>query len=130
MRLLQFFQRVLKRSYLGQNASRDRIVAHNSKFEAVCACASKIPRQQYLWTRCQSVVPNDFPRDFCPWVAFVSYGSDTYRHRQAGRDREISQPLDHIYIFFKEPFIITLEDSLFTNLKSKKNGNKWINLDY
>ena len=27
-------------------------------------------REQYLWTRCQSVVPNDVPRDFCPVIAF------------------------------------------------------------
>ena len=28
-----------------------------------------------------------FPRDFGPWVAFMSLGSDTYGHRQAGRER-------------------------------------------
>ena len=37
-----------------------------------------------------------FPRDFGPWVAFVSQGSDTYRHRQTGREGEISRPLDHM----------------------------------
>ena len=37
-----------------------------------CACAKRIPRQQYLWTWRQSVVPNDAPRDFGPEVAFVS----------------------------------------------------------
>ena len=43
-----------------------------------CACANKIPKKQYLWTCCQSVVPNDAPRDFGPEVAFwVSQGSDT-----------------------------------------------------
>ena len=25
---------------------------------------------QYLWTWCQSVVPNDVPRDFGPVIAF------------------------------------------------------------
>ena len=42
------------------------------ELQGTCACANKTPRQQYLWTWCQSVVPNDFPRDFGPWVAFVS----------------------------------------------------------
>ena len=41
------------------------------ELELTCACANKIPRQQYLWTWCQSVVPNDVPQDFGPWVAFV-----------------------------------------------------------
>ena len=89
------------------------------ELEGTCACANKTSRQQYLWTWCQGVLPNDFPQDFCTWVAFMSYGSDTYRHRQAGRDREISQPLDHIF-FFKEPFILTLEDSLFYKSKIKE----------
>ena len=39
---------------------------------ANCACAYKVPIKQYLWKWCQSVVPNDFPRDFGPWFAFVS----------------------------------------------------------
>ena len=40
------------------------------QFYGSCACANKIPKQQYLWTWCQSVVPNDAPRDFGPEVAF------------------------------------------------------------
>ena len=37
-----------------------------------CAFADKIPIEQYLWMRCQSVVPNDVPRDFGPVIAFVN----------------------------------------------------------
>ena len=40
------------------------------QFSDSCACANKIPKQQYLWTWRQSVVPNDAPRDFGPEVAF------------------------------------------------------------
>ena len=40
------------------------------QFEGSYAYANKIPKQQYLWTRRQSVVPNDAPRDFGPEVAF------------------------------------------------------------
>ena len=88
----QFFQRVLKMGNFGQNAKGGiRIlckileIGHflaelcearkwiiEPEFQAMCACARKIPRQQYLWMWCQSVVPNDFPRDFGSWVAFVS----------------------------------------------------------
>ena len=62
------------------------------QFQGSCACANKIPKQQYLWTWCQSVVPNDAPRDFDPEVAFWSQVSDTCR--QAGRETEC-RPLDH-----------------------------------
>ena len=42
------------------------------QFWRKCACVNKIPTEQYLWTRCQSFVPNDFSRDFGPVIAFVS----------------------------------------------------------
>ena len=33
---------------------------HELELKGTCACAKKTPRQQYLWTWRQSVVPNDF----------------------------------------------------------------------
>ena len=37
----------------------------------------------------------DFRRDFGPWVTFVSYGSDTYRHdRHGGRDKSARRPYE------------------------------------
>ena len=46
---------------------------------------------RYKITVTLDVVPEHrterFPRDLGPWVAFVNYGSDTYRRRQAGRER-------------------------------------------
>ena len=65
------------------------------ELEETCACANKTPRQQYLWTWCQSVVPNDFPRDFGPWVAFVELRF-RYLSSPTGREGEISRPLDHM----------------------------------
>ena len=57
----------------------------------------KISRKQYLWTWCQSVVPNDFPRDFGPWVAFVSRVSDTFRPKDVGQGgREMSAPRSYV----------------------------------
>ena len=70
-----------------------------------CACANKISKQQYLWTWCQSVVPNDAPRDFDPEVAFgakfqMPVARQGGRERnivpQAIRDRSLSSP-QHIY---------------------------------
>ena len=48
----------------------------------------KVPIVQYLWTWCQSVAPNDVPRDFGPVIAFrVSQGSDN--SRQALREKNV-----------------------------------------
>ena len=50
-----------------------------TRVREICACANKTPTQQHLWTWCQSVVANDFPRE-----------------------REISRPLVHMR---QTPFI-------------------------
>ena len=56
-----------------------------------------IPIEQYLWTQCQRVVPNDVPRDFGPVIAFryLSPGSE------GGKCRV---PRPYIYIFWKYLF--------------------------
>ena len=56
-----------------------------------CACANKIPKQQYLWTWCQSVVPNDAPRDFGPEVAFGAKFQMPVA-RQGGREMSAPRP--------------------------------------
>ena len=56
-----------------------------------CACANKIPKQQYLWTWCQSVVPNDAPRDFGPEVAFGAKFQIPVA-RQGGREMSAPRP--------------------------------------
>ena len=61
------------------------------------ACASKIPKQQYLWTWCQSVVPNDAPRDFGPEVAFGAKFQIPVA-RQGGREMSAPRP------YVTEPF--------------------------
>ena len=48
-----------------------------------------------LWTRCQSVVPNDVPRDFSPRVAFVSRVSDTVLSGKDGGG-EMSAPRPYV----------------------------------
>ena len=69
---------------------------HQLLFQGSCVCANKIPKQQYLWTWCQGVVPNDAPRDFGSEVRrssfesggrFLSLVSDTCR--QDGRERNV-----------------------------------------
>ena len=72
-----------------------------ARIRGILRMRKKTLRQQFLWTWCQSVVPNNFPRDFGPWVAFVSWDSDAYRHRQAGREggrerERDSRALDHV----------------------------------
>ena len=56
-----------------------------------CACAHKILKQQYLWTWCQSVVPNDAPRDFGPEVAFGAKFQIPVA-RQGGREMSAPRP--------------------------------------
>ena len=56
-----------------------------------CACANKIRKQQYLWTWCQSVVPNDAPRDFGPEVAFGAKLQIPVA-RQGGREMSAPRP--------------------------------------
>ena len=61
------------------------------QFQGSCACANKTPKQQYLWTWCQSVVPNDAPRDFSPEVAFgVKFQIPVARH--GGREMSAPRP--------------------------------------
>ena len=67
------------------------------QFQGSCACANKIPKQQYLWTWCQSVVPNDAPRDFCPEVAFGAKFQIPVA-RQGGREMSAPRP------YVTEPF--------------------------
>ena len=62
-----------------------------------CACANKIPKQQYLWTWCQSVVPKDAPRDFGPEVAFGAKFQIPVA-RQGGREMSAPRP------YVTEPF--------------------------
>ena len=50
-------------------------------------------KQQYLWTLCQSVVPNDAPRDFGPEVAFGAKFQIPVA-RQGGR--EVSAPRPYV----------------------------------
>ena len=63
----------------------------------ICACANKMPKQQYLWTWCQSVVPNDAPRDFGPEVAFGAKFQIPFA-RQGGRVMSAPRP------YVTEPF--------------------------
>ena len=67
------------------------------QFSGSCACANKIPKQQYLWTWCQSVVPNDAPRDFDPEVAFGAKFQIPVA-RQGGREMSAPRP------YVTEPF--------------------------
>ena len=48
-------------------------------------------KQQYLWTWCQSVVPNDAPRDFGPEVAFGAKFQIPVA-RQGGREMSAPRP--------------------------------------
>ena len=61
------------------------------QFQGSCACANKTPKQQYLWTWCQSVVPNDAPRDFGPEVAFGAKFQIPVA-RQGGREMSAPRP--------------------------------------
>ena len=61
------------------------------QFKGSCACANKILKQQYLWTWCQSVVPNDAPRDFGPEVAFGAKFQIPVA-RQGGREMSTPRP--------------------------------------
>ena len=75
----------------------------NDEFGKICACANNYPehaisimarnRAQYLWTRCQSVVPNDVPRDFGPVIAFGAKFQIPVV-RQGGR--EVSAPRPYV----------------------------------
>ena len=56
-----------------------------------CACANKIPKEQYLWTWCQSAVPNDAPRDFASEVAFGAKFQIPVA-RQGGREMSAPRP--------------------------------------
>ena len=67
------------------------------QFQGSCACANKIPEQQYLWTWCRSVVPNDAPRDFDPEVAFGAKFQIPVA-RQGGREMSAPRP------YVTEPF--------------------------
>ena len=67
------------------------------QFLGSCACANKIPKQQYLWTWCQSVVPNDAPRDFGPEVAFGAKFQIPVA-RQGGREMSAPRPFG-TYLF-------------------------------
>ena len=61
------------------------------QFKGSCACANKTTVQQYLWTWCQSVVPNDAPRDFGPEVAFGAKFQIPVA-RQGGREMSAPRP--------------------------------------
>ena len=71
------------------------------QFGKICACAKKYSehaisiktrnRAQYLWTRCQSVVPNDVPRDFGPVIAFGAKFQIPVA-RQGGREMSAPRP--------------------------------------
>ena len=73
----------------------------NDEFGKICACANNYPehaisikarnRAQYLWTRCQSVVPNDVPRDFGPVIAFGAKFQIPVA-RQGGREMSAPRP--------------------------------------
>ena len=52
---------------------------------------------QYLWTLCQSVVPNDVPRDFGPVIAFGAKVQIPVA-RQGGREMSAPRP------FVTDPF--------------------------
>ena len=67
------------------------------QFKGGCACANKIPNQQYFWTWCQSVVPNDAPRDFGKEVAFGAKFQIPVA-RQGGREMSAPRP------YVTEPF--------------------------
>ena len=67
------------------------------QFNGSCACANKIRQQQYLWTWCQSVVPNDAPRDFSPEVAFGAKLQIPVA-RKGGREMSAPRP------YVTEPF--------------------------
>ena len=54
-------------------------------FYGNCACANKMPMEQYLGTCCQGVVPNDVSRNFGPVIAFVTEVEDACG--QAVRER-------------------------------------------
>ena len=49
-------------------------------------------RQQCLWAPCQIVVSNDFPRDFGPWVAFVSEVQIPVSRQGGGREMSAPRP--------------------------------------
>ena len=55
-----------------------------------CTCAAKISKQQYLWAWCQSVLPNDAPRNLGSEVAFGAKFQIPVA-REGGKCR----PLDH-----------------------------------
>ena len=47
------------------------LFCYECQFQGNCACVNKMPVEQYHWTRCQSILANDVPRDFGPVIAFV-----------------------------------------------------------
>ena len=75
-----------------------------------------------------SVVPNDAPRDFGPEVAFGAKFQIPVA-RQGGREMPAPRPY-FFFFFLKTLYSYSGKLTLFTNLKSKENSNKWINLDY
>ena len=54
-------------------------------------CIKRGKSAQYLWTWCQSVVPNDVPRDFGPEVAFGTKVQIPVA-RQGGREMSAPRP--------------------------------------
>ena len=60
-------------------------------------CIKTRNRAQYLWTWCQSVVPNDVPRDFGPVIAFGAKFQIPVA-RQWGREMSALRP------FVTDPF--------------------------
>ena len=54
-------------------------------------CIKRGKSAQYLWTWCQSVVPNDVPRDFGPEVAFGAKVQIPVA-RQGGREMSAPRP--------------------------------------
>ena len=60
-----------------------------TQFYGSCAYANRIPKQQYLWTWCQSVVTNNGPRDFGPEVAFGA-NFQTPVARKGGREEHVA----------------------------------------
>ena len=82
----------------------------------------KIPREQHLWTRCQSVVPNDVPRDFGPVIAFGAKVQIPVT-RQGGREMSAPRP------YVTDPFlplssILKLQQFLYIFRKKLKENTR------
>ena len=63
------------------------------QFKGSCACPNKISKEQYRWTWCQSVVPNDASRDF----RRRSLLEPSFRCLSPDREGEKCRPLDHTW---------------------------------